>query len=310
MAIPSATSENEEDNPEGTEPEHTVSNKVFGNDMNEPNETEDARQQRVYKSKKKPLWWRQISRKATKGQRRVMNEMKAWFLPQIKYGDTLDWDTIMLRAYDEIWLELGFGQGENLLANCQRHANIAMIGAEVHQPGVGNVIRRLKEANENERFWNEYDVYASEKDPYYCDTTTSPLTLENITSQYNSYSNLRIHPGDGVKLLQHIPEKSLDRILLTFPDPFPTKRLEQWRLIQSGTLSELYRVLKSGGLFLLATDHVVYLDWCHEVFSQHKGFQVDCVPDRSLWLPAISKYEQKGWEEGRPTRMACWRANN
>jgi tRNA (guanine-N7-)-methyltransferase len=304
MTTPPAINGEEEDKSQGSEPENKAS-VVFGNDL-EPDEPEDARQS-FYKSKKKPLWWRQISRKATKGQRRAMNEMKACFLPQIKYGDILDWATI-LPAYDEIWLELGFGQGENLLANCQRHSNIAMIGAEVHQPGVGNVIRRVKEANQNECFWNEYDVYTSEKDPYYYDNTTSPSTLENITSHYNSYSNLRIHPGDGVKLLQHVPDNSLDRILLTFPDPFSTKRLEQWRLIQSGTLSELHRVLKLGGLFLLATDHVVYLDWCHEVFGQNIGFKVDCAPDRSAWLPAISKYEQKGWEEGRPTRMACWKA--
>lgn len=35
--------------------------------------------------------------------------------------------------------------------------------------------------------------------------------------------------------------------------------------------------------------------------------EVKPIPNRREWLPAVSRYEQKGWDEGRQTMLSCWR---
>ena len=35
---------------------------------------------------------------------------------------------------------------------------------------------------------------------------------------------------------------------------------------------------------------------------------IEPCPDRSEWLPAVSRYERKGLEEGRSTKLSCWMA--
>jgi tRNA G46 methylase TrmB len=95
------------------------------------------------------------------------------------------------------------------------------------------------------------------------------------------------------------------------------------------------------GLLYLATDHDGYYDWCHqmiyEVNNNHNINDngngngnddnsndndgndtvrsqpqiplfrlIEPCPNRKNWLPAISRYEQKGWTEGRSTKLSCW----
>jgi tRNA G46 methylase TrmB len=102
-------------------------------------------------------------------------------------------------------------------------------------------------------------------------------------------------------------------VLVTFPDPFPKEPQKEWRVVQTHTVLEIHRVLRESGLFFLATDHDGYNDWSHtvmdEINAEKQFFQkLEPCPDRAEWLPAISTYEQKGWDEGRQTRLNCWQA--
>ena len=47
--------------------------------------------------------------------------------------------------YQQIWLEIGFGSGDNLLANARNRPDVLFVGSEIHQPGVGTVLRRMEE---------------------------------------------------------------------------------------------------------------------------------------------------------------------
>jgi tRNA G46 methylase TrmB len=140
------------------------------------------------------------------------------------------------------------------------------------------------------------------------------------------YPNLRIHAGDGIKLLRSLPDQALTTILITFPDPFPKNHESQWRVVQKETLDEMHRVLKPYGRFYLATDHPKYAEWCQQVMTlqqrqlsppqQSEPYHDDScskkfwIPidalDRATWLPVISSYEQKGWQEGRRTLLLGW----
>jgi len=173
------------------------------------------------------------------------------------------------RAYHEIWLEIGFGSGVNMIANAKLYPNNLFIGAEVHQPGIGSLLGQLE----------------SEA----------------------SVGNLRVVPGDGIRLLSILPDRYLDRILITFPDPWPKDRHAAWRVIQSDVLRQMQRVLKLNGLAFVATDAQCFDDWTTKIFGQESNWKrvIPC-PDRAEWLPVVSYYERKGIDEGRSTRLQCW----
>ena len=325
---------------------------------------------------RKPLWWKKLSGKPTKGQKRAMTAMAAWRLPKVPWGEYLDWTTIFPQpqqqhqdeseasSSQEIWLEIGFGNGDNLLALAERHPQRLFVGAEVHNPGIGKVCQRMLQALQNDRYWNEYVEFSDDKANRPKNTTivedgasdegkaatinqhdksilpSKPTIPEGGYTPFNTnfYSNLRIHGGDGVKLLPYIPSHSLAVVLVTFPDPFPKDTQLQFRVLQKHTLLEIHRILRpSDGRLFLATDHEGHHAWCHATVDQvNQDDSQDChndnntatggttwekagdqprqlfdaveITDRTEWLPVISKYEQKGWNEGRQTHLSCWKA--
>ena len=60
------------------------------------------------------------------------------------------------------------------------------------------------------------------------DATTILTNEKKIQSSRLPYDNLRIFPGDGVKLLGFLPENSIDEIYLTHPDPWPKEQDHHW----------------------------------------------------------------------------------
>ena len=155
--------------------------------------------------------------------------------------------------------------------------------------------------------------------PNDCLLAVEASTSSTDTPKDDPYRNLRLWPGDGVKVLSKIPESSIASLLLTFPDPFPEDREVEWRVIQILTLKEIYRILRKTpsrpGRLFLATDHEGYRKWNLECVKQFNmgGIMLELVepcPDRLEWLPAVSRYEQKGWDEGRQTQLCCWVARN
>jgi len=185
------------------------------------------------------------------------------------------------QEYKQIWLEIGFGSGLNLLANAKQHPDILFLGCEIHQPGVGTILQNI-----------EKELNASETPT---STSSSP------------YQNIRILPGDGIKLLKHFPANYIDAILITFPDPWPNENEHDWRVIQSGILKEMQSVLVSCGRVYVATDAECFNDWTRYCIKDTPHWkEVTPTPNRSSWLPVVSYYEQKGLDEGRKTMLQCW----
>ena len=113
-------------------------------------------------------------------------------------------------------LEIGFGMGQSLVAQASARPDWNFIGIEVHRPGVGACL----------------------------------LSAENA-----GVDNLRVYNHDAVEVLDKcIPDASLDRIQVFFPDPWPKKRHHKRRLIQPAFTRELAARLKPGGILHLATD--------------------------------------------------------
>lgn len=249
---------------------------------------------------RKPRWWKGLygAYKLTPRQRQAYDEMLASHtIPTVSYGEFLNLPMIFPDHQEEVWLELGFGLGDNLLANAQRHPRTAMIGLEVHRPGVATTLKRIQDSIKTQQYWEGYTLFSP--------TTKASDEIVAVTPD-NPYSNVRVRCCDGVKNLYKFADSSLSMILITFPDPWPKDSHKKFRVVQRHSVRDFYRVLKPNGRFCLATDHSVFYEWSQDVLDQESELFQPVELDRSYWLPVVSKYEQKGWDEGRTTSLACW----
>jgi tRNA G46 methylase TrmB len=249
-----------------------------------------------------------------------------------RYGDTLDWKSVFSETKEsqpEVWMEIGFGLGDNLLCLANRFPHRCFLGSEVHAGGVGAILQRLQKSRANGTPCADYTLFVEKNnnceihDIQTAITTTDSSgetdTAELVPTVTTSYDNLRIYRQDITKLLPYIPDHTVHSILVTFPDPFPYG--PEWRLLQVDVIDELHRILViggggGGGRLYLATDHPGHFQWS---LSQVQAFNhgqtnkafglVEPTPDRGVWLPVVSKYERKGWDEGRETLSICWEAS-
>ena len=123
---------------------------------------------------------------------------------------------------DEFRLEVGFGGGEHLAAQAAAHPAIGFIGCEPFVNGVAKLLRAVEE---------------------------------------RALRNVRVHDEDATALLAALPDASLGRVYLLYPDPWPKRRQRKRRFVSDAALAEIARVLRPGGLFRLATDIDDYAGW-------------------------------------------------
>ncbi|MES9943386.1 MAG: tRNA (guanosine(46)-N7)-methyltransferase TrmB [Candidatus Thiodiazotropha sp.] len=160
-------------------------------------------------------------------------------------------------------LEIGFGNGEALAQIAARHPDEDFLGVEVHTPGVGHLMLKLAEQETH---------------------------------------NVRILQTDAMQLLrQQIPEASLNRVLLYFPDPWHKRRHHKRRIVQQEFADLIQRVLKPGGVIHMATDWEEYARQMMAVFTRHNGFRNQAGKGKFSPRPEtrpLTKFEQRGQRLG------------
>lgn len=178
--------------------------------------------------------------------------------------EIIDPTTLFAELTDDLWLEIGFGGGEHLSAQAFRHPNIGFIGCEPFVNGVASLVVHI---------------------------------------QAHGFSNIRIVKDDAKVLIRKLPDQSVGRIFVLFPDPWPKKRHHKRRIVQDAVINEFVRILKPAGLVCMATDHEEYGMWMQSVMGRHTEFFLDLegrdsVKDRPQdWPP--TRYERKGKLQGR-----------
>ncbi len=211
------------------------------------------------------LHGRRHGRPLRPGRRRLLEEL----LPKIRLelppeGARLDPAALFGAGAREVWLEIGFGSGEHLAWQAEHHPEVGFLGAEPYVNGVASLLRHV-----------------SDRD----------------------LANLRVLQGDGRALLDALPEASLSRAFVLFPDPWPKVRHHKRRLIRRGTLDRLAACLKDGAELRIATDHGDYLAWILERATAHPDLRWlaegpgDWHRRPDDW-PA-TRYEEKAVAEGR-----------
>ena len=154
-------------------------------------------------------------------------------LPQVTIPDgPIDPAALKPDARD-VWLEIGFGGGEHMATQAERHPDVLILGAEPFLNGVASAVRHIDE---------------------------------------RGLTNVRLRMGDARQLLMDLPDACLTRVFILFPDPWPKARHHKRRLIQAETIAELARVLKPAGRLRFATDWADYAAWTLERLTSAPAF--------------------------------------
>ena len=115
--------------------------------------------------------------------------------------------------------------------------------------------------------------------------------------------NIRLHHADAVDLLDWLPQNSIGRIDLLYPDPWPKRRHWKRRFVNAPNIARLARVLRPGGEFRFATDWANYAEWTLLRLTQAREFFWTAARAddwRKPW-PGFTqtRYEAKAIREGR-----------
>lgn len=177
-------------------------------------------------------------------------------------GNLRDLNQEFGRSAEKI-LEIGFGNGEALLAAAISQPDKDYLGIEVHRPGVGRLL---------------------------------------LTADQAGISNLRILHHDAIDVLQcEIADASLAEVRLYFPDPWHKVRHHKRRIVQPEFVALIARKLMAGGMFHLATDWAPYARHMLRVLEAEPAFRnrlgVGQFSPRPEWRVA-TRFQQRGEKLG------------
>ena len=193
----------------------------------------------------------------TPGQQRALETL--WPVYGLeRAGGALDSQAVFGRQAPRVF-EIGYGMGGSLASMAASAPETDFIGVEVHRPGVGALLMAIEE---------------------------------------HGLTNLRSYCDDAVDILEHcIPDGSLARVQLYFPDPWHKKKHHKRRIVQLPFVALVQRKLAPGGVFHMATDWENYAEHMREVMEAAEGWHNDAGPGawapRPAWRPE-TKFERRG----------------
>lgn len=160
-------------------------------------------------------------------------------------------------------VEIGFGAGEHLAAQAAAAPGTGFIGCEPFLNGVVGALGHIRDGG---------------------------------------LTNVRIHMGDALEVIERLPDASLERVYLLHPDPWPKARHAKRRMMNHGPLDLIARKLRPGAEFRLGTDDPTYCRWAMMVMDQRRDFLWQARhPEDFLHRPddwPETRYERKARRQG------------
>jgi tRNA (guanine-N7-)-methyltransferase len=176
----------------------------------------------------------------------------------------LEVTNLFKKPVDEVWLEIGFGNGEHIIWQAKKNINIGLIGAEPFLNGVSCLLSYIENSG---------------------------------------VKNIRILPEDVRPLLDKLPNCSLGRVFILFPDPWPKLRHHKRRLVSKVTLDKLADIMADGAELRLATDDADYAASILRLGISHDSFEwLAKRPDDWRLKPEdwpSTRYEKKNRSGGK-----------
>lgn len=176
----------------------------------------------------------------------------------------------------ETRLEIGFGGGEHLIEAAAREPDVDFFGCEPFVNGMAKLLAQI---------------------------------------EARGLSNIRLHRGDAAEALDRLPDASLSRVYLFYPDPWPKRRHRKRRFVSPENLEKLARVMRPGAELRFATDIDDYAGWTLARLRACKDFRwraKTAVDWRSPWDGwTQTKYETKAMAAGcRPVYLTFVRQDH
>jgi tRNA (guanine-N7-)-methyltransferase len=173
---------------------------------------------------------------------------------EIAGASRADLKTLFDPPVEQVRLEIGFGGGEHLAAEAGEFPNTGFIGCEPYVNGMAKILSQI---------------------------------------EARSIRNIRLFAGDAAELLAWLPPRSLSRIDLIHPDPWPKRRHWKRRFVQHATIAAMARVLREGGEFRFVSDIDDYCAWTLSHLLRSPDF---------VWLAEHAIDWQQPWEGFTMTR--------
>ncbi|WP_053332783.1 tRNA (guanosine(46)-N7)-methyltransferase TrmB [Candidatus Jidaibacter acanthamoebae] len=194
---------------------------------------------------------RRISRKLSPYQKELLDQ----FLPIVLFNQE-NFETV-LKSYTQVKLEIGFGNGDHILAQAIKNPETLFIGCEPYLNGVTRVLDDIENLN-----------------------------LKNIL----------LYPDDARNALEIIESGALQTVYILFPDPWPKNKQKKRRVINRETLSMIHGRLADEGELIIATDHKDYVRSILKDLDEIKLFKfknenIDLYKQPEGWVK--TKYETK-----------------
>ena len=195
-------------------------------------------------------------------------DLIAHLLPRLSL-DTLmpappDLAALFDRPAGDVRLEIGFGGGEHLVAEALAFPDIGFIGCEPYVNGMAKILAQI---------------------------------------EARQIGNIRLYAGDAAELLGWMPSRSLARVDLIHPDPWPKRRHWKRRFVQDATVAALARVLKPHGEFRFVSDIDDYCAWTLAHLARAPDFIWTAQRACDWQLPwadyTMTRYGAKAAREGR-----------
>jgi tRNA (guanine-N7-)-methyltransferase len=172
--------------------------------------------------------------------------------------------TLFDRPMQAMRLEIGFGGGEHLVAEAGQFPELGFIGCEPYVNGMAKILAQI---------------------------------------EARAIGNVRLFAGDAAELLAWPPPRSLVRIDLIHPDPWPKRRHWKRRFVQDATVAAMARVLAPSGEFRFVSDIDDYCAWTlsHLLRSPDFRWMAERADDwRHPWDGyTMTRYGRKAEREGR-----------
>ena len=171
----------------------------------------------------------------------------------------------------KIWLEVGFGGGEHLVHQALQNPDVQFLGVEPYVNGVAMLLGKMRNAG---------------------------------------VSNIKLHMGDARNLMDVLPENSISKAFLLYPDPWPKLRHHRRRFVTPEHLIPLNKCLETGAEFRVATDIEDYVRQTLKEAPKADFEWLAVGPEdwRRPWGDWIStRYEIKALRENRTPHYMTFR---
>ena len=138
------------------------------------------------------------------------------------------------KHFDKCYLEIGFGNAENVIFQAINNPSYLFIGSEVYMSGIGTLVSSIKE---------------------------------------NNINNIKIFSDDIRLLLDQSPKKVFDSVIIICPDPWPKEKHHKRRLINKSFLEMVHDFMKDDSNIYISTDWENYAESISELFVKNKLFK-------------------------------------